>query len=183
MQGRYSRISTAFVLLTGVIVGWSLSLLRPAPLHAGAGDRAGESIVTTGSLIVKYDKATESPSSLDAVYILDYKGGRLLATVPAFRQSTSSTTIIESFVERNLAADFKIDLDAGKPPHFLMTTGSLGPYTGGWAPLYVVETTTNQLAVYRIHYQESTGKSSRSKFEMVQLRSYAKQAGTSPSSP
>jgi hypothetical protein len=181
MQGRYSRISTAVVLLVGLIVGWSLSLLRPAPLHAGAGDRQGETIVTTGPVLVSYDAGSKAPIPLDALYILDYKGGRLLATIPTYRQSTSSTTVIESFVERDLAADFKLDLDTGPPPHFLMTTGSLGPFTAGWAPLYVVETTSNQMGVYRIHLQESSGKSSRPKFELVQLRSYAKKpSGTTP---
>jgi hypothetical protein len=175
MQGRYSRISTAFVLIVGVILGWSLSLFRPAPLYAGGGDRAGETIVTTGSVLVQYDNATQSPVSLDAVYILDYKGGRLIATVPTFRQSASSTTIIDAFAERDLAADFKLDLDAGKDrPHFLMTTGALGRSTAGWAPLYVVETTSNQVGVYKLHLQGSSGKSSRPRFERLQLISYAK---------
>ena len=35
-----------------------------------------------------------------------------------------------------------------------MTTGSLGPYTAGWAPLYVIETTSNQIGVYRLDIQE-----------------------------
>jgi hypothetical protein len=174
MLVRNSRVSTAFVLLVGVIVGWSLSLLRPAPLRAGAGDRSGETILTTGPVLVRFDDATKSPIALDALYILDYKGGRLVASLPTFRQSTVSTTVIESFVERDLAADFKLDLDNGPKPHFLMTTGSLGPFTAGWAPLYVVETTSNQMGVYRIHLQESSGKSSRPKFELIQLRSYAK---------
>ncbi len=175
MLMRNSRVSTAFVLLVGVIVGWSLSLLRPAPLHAGAGDRSGETILTTGPVLVRFDDATKSPIPLDALYILDFKSGRLLASLPTFRQSTTSTTVIESFVERDLAADFKLDLDNGRVhPHFLMTTGSLGPFTAGWAPLYVVETTSNQMGVYRIHLQESSGKSSRPKFELIQLRSYAK---------
>jgi hypothetical protein len=180
---RYSRISTAFVLLVGLIAGWSLSLVRPTPLHAGAGDRYEETILATGPVLVRYDEATKSPISLDALYLLDYRGGRLLASLPTYRQSTSSTTIVESFVERDLVADFKLDLDTGRPPHFMMTTGSLGPYTAGWAPLYVVETTSNQMAVYRIHLQESSGKSSRPKFELVQLKSYAESKIPKPAAP
>ena len=72
--------------------------------------------MTTGPVLVRYDKATKAPIPLDAVYILDYKGGRLLASLPTFRQSTGSTTIIESFVERDLAADFKVDLDTRPAP-------------------------------------------------------------------
>ena len=174
MQGRYSHISTAFVLIAGVIVGWSLSLLRPAPLHAGAGDRSGETIVATGPVLVKYDKAAESPSSLDALYFLDYKGGGCWRRSRPSGNRLRPPRLIESFIERDLVADFKLDLDAGPRPRFLMTTGSLGPYTAGWAPLYVVETTTSQVAVYRMQVQETIGKSSRPKFELVQLRSYAK---------
>ena len=67
--------------------------------------------MATGPVLVRYDEATKAPIPLDALYILDYKSGRLRASLPTFRQSTRSTTIIESFVERDLAADFKIDLD------------------------------------------------------------------------
>ena len=56
-------------------------------LHAGAGDRSGESIVATGPVLVRYDEAAKAPIPLEAVYFLDYKGGRLLATVPTFRQT------------------------------------------------------------------------------------------------
>ena len=131
---------------------------------------------------VEYDKATESPIPLDALYILDYKGGRLLATVPTFRQSTGSTTIIESFVERDLAADFKLDLDAGPHPALSHDNRIAWPIHGGWAPLYVIETTSNQIGVYRLHLQETTGKSADPKFELVQIRSYAKAAITAASS-
>jgi hypothetical protein len=182
MITRYSRISTAAVLLTGLIGGWCLSLVRPVRLHAG-GDRQGESILATGPVLVRYDEATKSPIALDALYILDYKAGRLLASLPTYRQSTSSTTIVESFVERDLVADFKLDLDTGARPRFMMTTGSLGPYTAGWAPLYVAETTTNQMAIYRIHLQETSGKSSRPKFELVQLKSYADTQITKSAAP
>jgi hypothetical protein len=143
----------------------------------------GETILTTGPVLVRYDEATKSPIALDAVYILDYKGGRLLASLPTYRQSTSSTTIIESFVERDLVADFKLDLDTGRPPHFIMTTGSLGPYTAGWAPLYVVETTSSQMGIYRIHLQETSGKSSRPKFELIQLKSYSETKIPKPAGP
>ena len=137
-----SRIPTALALLMGVALGWALSSLRPAPLRAGAGDRSGESIVATGPVIVRYDEGAKAPIPLEAVYFLDYKGGRLLATVPTYQQSAASTQIIDTFAERDLVADFKLDLDIGPRPRFLMTTGSLGPYSAGWAPLYVFETTT-----------------------------------------
>jgi len=176
-----SRIPTALALLIGVALGWALSSLRPAPLRAGAGDRSGESIVATGAVLVRYDEGAKAPIPLDAVYLLDYKAGRLLATIPTYQQSASSTHIIDTFVERDLVADFKLDLNTGPRPRFLMTTGSLGPYTSGWAPLYVFETTTNQVGVFRIQLQQSTAKSSRPRFELVELRSYAKAGASAPS--
>jgi len=46
-----------------------------------------------------------APSPLDALYFLDYKGGRLLATVPTYQQTDSSTHLIEPFSERDLVSD------------------------------------------------------------------------------
>jgi hypothetical protein len=176
MVAASSRFTTVVVLFLGVALGWGLSGLRPTPLFAGAGDRSGESIATTGPVLVRYDESTKASIPLDAVYFLDYKSGRLLATIPTFQQRASSMHIINAFVERDLVADFKLDADSGPRPRFLMTTGSLGPYTSGWAPLYVFETTTSQMGVYRIQLQQSTAKSSRPQFELVELRSYAKNA-------
>jgi hypothetical protein len=167
----YSRISPARISLLALLAGSSF-FVPPAPVFADGVDRAGETIVATGPILVRFDEATKAPIPLEALYILDYKNGRLRASLPTYRQSTQGTTIIESFVERDLAADFKIDLDRGAPPHFLMTTGSLGPYTAGWAPLYVVETTSRQIGVFRLHIQQTTGKSARPKFELLQLQSY-----------
>ena len=93
---------------------------------------------------------------------------------PLTSKPTTSTRLIEPFSERDLVADFKLDLDTGPRPRFLMTTGSLGPYNAGWAPLYVFETNTSQVAVYRMQVQLTIGKTSRPRFELVELRSYAK---------
>jgi hypothetical protein len=142
-----SRIPTALVLLTGVCLGWLLASFRPVPARAGAGDRSGESIVATGPVLVRFDEGAKTAIPLDALYFLDYKGGRLMATVPAFRQAGAQPHLIDTFAERDLAADFQLKLDSGPRPHFLMTTGSLGTYSAGWAPLYVFETTTNQLGI------------------------------------
>ena len=173
-----SRIPTALGLCLGILMGWVLATFQPARLNASAGDRSGESIAATGPVLVRYDEAAKGPVALDAVYFLDYKGGRLLATVPSYRQTTTSTHLIEPFSERDLIADFKLDLDGGPRPRFLMTTGSIGPDNAGWAPLYVFETTTSQLAVYRMLMQTTIGTSLRPRFELLELRSYAK--GTEP---
>ena len=87
--------------------------------------------MATGPVLVRYDNATKAPIPLDALYLLDNRTGRLQASLPIFRQSGQSTTIIESFVARDLAVDFKVDFNRGESPRFLMTTGSLGPHTAG----------------------------------------------------
>jgi hypothetical protein len=172
MSVRHTRIPAAAVLVVGLFAGWFLSLLRPAQLRAGGSDRLDETIVTTGAVLVQFDQATKATIPLDALYILNCKTCRLVATLPTYRQTTSSTTIIESFVERDLAADFKLNPNAGPRPQFLMTTGSLGQFMGGWSPLYVIETTSHQIAVYRLNMQGRPGKSSRAKFELLQVRPY-----------
>ena len=169
-----SRIPTVVALIIGIFMGWGLASFRPVPLQASAGDRSGESIVATGPVLVRFDEAAKGPVALDAIYFLDYKGGRLLATVPSYRQTITSTRLIEPFSERDLVADFKLDLDGGPRPRFLMTTGSIGPDNAGWAPLYVFETTTSQMAVYRMLMQTTIGTASRPRFELLELRSYAK---------
>jgi hypothetical protein len=142
-------------------------------MRAGGGDRSGESIATTGPILIRYDEGNKVQIPLEALYILDYKAGRLLGTVPSLRQTAKTSRYLGAFAERDLVADFKIDLDNGPKPHFLMTTGSLGTYSAGWAPLYVIENTTGQIAIYRIH-QQTVGTTATTSLELVELRSLTK---------
>ena len=136
--------------------------------------------MATGPVLVRFDEAAKGPVALDAVYFLDYKGGGCWRPCPATGKRPRRRDLIEPFSERDLVADFKLDLDTGPRPRFLMTTGSIGPDNAGWAPLYVFETTTSQLAVYRMLMQTTIGTASRPRFELLELRSYAK-AGRSQS--
>src|SRR5262249_39520517 len=146
------RISTPLLLAVGVLLGWLLAILpRPARTARGeAGDRWGGTVVTAGPVVIRYDEKLQAALEQGAIQYLDYRGGRLLGTIPSFQQSGTSARIIDSFAERDLVADFKLDADAGPRPHFLMTTCELGAYSLGWSPLFVFETTTNQVATYRI---------------------------------
>jgi hypothetical protein len=180
MISPHFRVPTALALLMGVFLGWGLSSFRPVPLRASAGDRSGEAIVATGPVQMQYDEAAKASIPVEALYFLDYKGGRLLGTVPSFRQTAVSTQLIDTFAERDLVADFKLDLDIGPRPHFLMTTGTLGAYSAGWAPLYVFETTSSQLAIYRMQMPQSLGTVARAKFDLFELRSYAKAGPANP---
>ncbi len=176
MLAARSGIPSVLVLIIGIFMGWGLASFRPAPVLASAGDRSGEAIVTTGPVLIRWDESAKSALPIDALYVLDYKGGRLLATVPTYQQTPKETRVIEPFSERDLVADFKLDLSRGPRPHFLMTTGSLGADNAGWSPLYVFETTTSQLGVYRMQIQHTIGKQ-RPRFELIEMRSYAKGAG------
>ncbi len=164
--------AAAMTLAVGLILGMVLSGSRTPSLIAGGGDRSGESIVATGPITISYDNGMKVQIPHEAIYLLDYKAGKLLATIPSYEKSKGDARLINTFVERDLVADFKLDLEAGPKPRFLMTTGGLGIYSAGWAPLYVFEMSTNQLGIYRIQ-PYTVGTVSRPKFELFELRSYA----------
>lgn len=160
-------LALAVGLIAGVVVGGG----RAPQLIAAGGDRSGDSIVATGPVTIGYDEGLKVQIPHEAVYLLDYRGGKLLASIPTFRKGIGSTQFVDSFVERDLAADFKLDLETGPRPRFLMTTGGLGAYSAGWAPLYVFETVSHQLAIYRLQTY-IVGTNSTPRFELVQLQSY-----------
>jgi hypothetical protein len=168
--------TSTIILAVGVVAGVLLGGDRTPTLIAGGGDRSGDSIVTTGPVTIGYDEGMKVQIPQEAVYLLDYRGGRLVATIPSFRQGSGAPSLINTFAERDLVADFKLDLETGPKPHFLMTTGGLGAYSKGNAPLYVIETATDQLAVYQLQ-SYSIGRDSRPKFELIEVRSYARSEG------
>ena len=174
MSVERSRFSTAAVLAAGVVLGWGLaSLPRPMPtIRANGGDRWGDFIVATGPVMIRYDDRLKTALKQDALYYLDYHGARLIGTIPSYQQSTSGARLLDTFAERDLVADFKLDAEAGPKPHFLMTTCELGAYSLGWAPLMVFETTSKQVATYRLQ-QQSVGTSTKPVFELVEVTSIA----------
>jgi hypothetical protein len=161
---------TAVTLVVGLALGWGLANQRPHVARAGGSDRYGDDSLTAGPVAIQYNERYKTQATQDALYYLDWRGGRLMATVPLERQSVKGSKLIEGFVERDLRADFKIDTERGVNPHFLMTTGSLGAYGEGWSPLYVFETTTKQVAVYKLQLQAIGVKS---KFELLEIKSFA----------
>ena len=116
----------------GCLLGWMLAASRPAALRASAGDRSGESIVATGPVLVRYDESDQGADPARCRVFPRLQGG------PAARDGARLTSrragrldLLDAFAERDLVADFKLDLDAGPRPRFLMTTGSLGPLQRG----------------------------------------------------
>lgn len=178
---RFRPSPTATALALGLALGWALASHRLPVAKGGGGDRYGDYSLTTGTIAVQYDQQTKTQASQDAVYFLDYKGARLLATVPVQRQMAGSSKVIDGFIERDLLADFRVDVERGANPHFLMTPGSLGAFGDGCAPLFVFETTTKQVAVYKLKVQ-SIGAKASSRFELLEIRAYTG-APTAESAP
>ncbi len=166
------RIPAVVMLLIGLGLGWGMANHQPPVVKAVGADRYGDYSLTSGAIAIQYNDQTKIQAPLEALYFLDYKGARLMATVPVQRSSMSGSQMIEQFVERDLIADFKIDVDRGVNPHFLMTNGSLGAFGEGWAPLFVFETTTKQVAIYRLA-SLAIGVKSSSKLELMELKTYA----------
>ena len=112
------RIPNVALLVVGMLMGWGLANIRPAQIRAGGGDRSGESIVVTGPVLIRYDEGSKVQIPLEAIYLLDYKAGRLLGTVPSLHGTVGSSRYLGAFAERDLVADFKLDLENGPTTAF-----------------------------------------------------------------
>jgi len=158
--------SHAIVLILGLALGAILAG-RPSPrLAAQSSDRAGESAVATGPVAILYQPKLKAQVAQDALYYLDYRAGKLLAAIPESRTVGGAARFLGEFAERDLVADFRPP--PGVEPHFVMSVGNLGT-ADGWAPLYVFETATAQVAVYRAQPRTLNGVSNP-KFELLELR-------------
>jgi hypothetical protein len=168
---RNRAVPSWLVLTIGVTVGWTLAAFRPAPVQADRGGPGGEDLIASGPVAIEHNAGLKIQVPHDAVYYLDYKGGRLLAVVPSLRQTVGGTQMLGSFAERDLVKDFKLT-PGSSTPHFLMTTGTLGALNGAWGALYVFETSTKQVATYRV-FQQTVGGSPQPRFDLLEVRSMA----------
>lgn len=175
-RNRIRPVSHTLTLAAGLAAGWVLAGGRSAPIQAHGGDRFDESILATGPTFIKYNEGSKIQVAQDAIYYLDYRAGKLIGSVPAMTQLVGGQKVLGSFIERDLVADFNLDLDRGARPHFLMTTGSMATGSGntygdGWAPLYVFESTTRQVAAYKI-IQQQIGTSQQAKLDLLEIKSF-----------
>jgi hypothetical protein len=120
-------------VLGGVAVGLAVGLcFNPTREVRAANDRYDDYIMCTGAAAANPNVPT------DAVWLLDYRAGKLLGTI-----IDRTTGKIGGWAEVDLVTEF------GLPPrqnvHFLMTTGMVGK---GQAALYVAETTSGKFGVY-----------------------------------
>ncbi len=197
-QNSQGGIPTVITLVAGLMLGWGLTTPRVNPLHAGGVDRgdesarrheeilaaigqltdevgtSGQNIVTSGPAYINYNKGSQIQVAQDAVYVLDYRAGKLMAMMPTLKQTGAGTKIIDTFGETDLVSDFKIDIESGRKPHFLMTTGSISTnssqaFGDGWAPLFVIETTTRQMAAYKVE-QKMIGVNNNLRLSLLEVK-------------
>jgi hypothetical protein len=175
---RSRALPHGLTLAIGLLVGWTLAATRPAHGRADLGVAAGEDLITAGPISIEYNEALKSPVPRDAIYYLDYRGGRLLATIPSPLQSGNVKRVIDSFAERDLVADFKLAAGSSSP-HFMMTTGTMGALNGAWAPLFVFETNSKQVATYKL-VPQTIGNTSKPLFELLEIRAMPHPLATLP---
>ena len=168
MIPRRPPTSVGLALALGLTLGWATARPGPARLEADRSEPDGRDQLASGPVAIEHNPGLKIQVEHDAIYYLDYKGGRLLATVPSSQQSAGGVRMIDGFAQRDLVSDFR--LAPGSPePHFLMTTGTLGALNDAWAPLYVFETRTKQVATYRLTPQ-SVGTTNRPRFDLLEIR-------------
>lgn len=152
MYHRRPYLGSGILLVVGMALGVILAGGgTPKRLIAGAGEHPDASSVTTGAIGIEVDQTNNTTYTKDAIYVLNYSKGRLLAAIPHQVQTANSRQVLSDFAERDLVQDFGL-----KPRgsyHFEMTTASMGGANGGLAPLLVFETTTGQLAIYQVKQQ------------------------------
>ncbi len=150
-------------LLIGLAVGSRLGGVEASdPLLASGIDRAGESIMTIGTIATQRNSLTGQVSERRALYLLDYATGTLRAMPIDLRTVGARRSLLAETAQRDLVTDF--DLEPGSSPQFLMTTA---PLNEGWAALVVVETKSRQIATYRLHPTRSGGHGGTNRFELL----------------
>jgi len=130
--------------LVGVAGGLVAALLlngSPKAAVASSGDRYQDYIMCTGAVSVNPKVPT------DGVWMLDYRGGKLLGTV-----IDRTTGKITGWAEVDLVTEFGIV--PKQDVHFMMTTGSIAQ---GQAALYVCETATGKFGVYTMGAGDTGG--------------------------
>ena len=167
-----ARFAFALPLALGLGIGWGLTTFRPTPLRAESGDRNGELAVMSCPVAIQFTM-DKKQIPLEGVFFLDYPNAKLLATVPFMKKTGGETQMIGGWSERDLFADFNLKPGASRAPHFLMTTASLGAYTGnGWSALFVFESSTKQVAIYQAEPM-TEGNVTKLKVQLVSVTSYA----------
>jgi len=140
-------------LACGVVAAMLLST-SPKPAVASSSDRFQDYIMCTGAVSVNPKAPT------DGVWLLDYRGGKLLGTVI---DRTSGK--ISGWAEVDLVAEFGIA--PKQDVHFMMSTGTIAQ---GQAALYVCEVSTGKFGVYTMGAAETGGGIQIRRHDMTTFR-------------
>jgi len=121
-------------LAVGLVVGAGAAaiVLGGARQAEATNDRSEDYILCTGAV------SLSSRVPTDGIWLLDYKAGKLLATI-----IDRNFAKVIGWAEMDLVSEFGIQ--PKQDVHFLMTTGSV---TNGQTALYLAETTTGKFGVY-----------------------------------
>ncbi len=135
--------NAALWILLGLFLGFMAAwLLQGKPAQATATDRSEDFAIATGLL----------QEDLEAVYLLDFRTGLLMATV-----MNTQTGQFQPFSFRRLATDFNINPRA--KPRFVMVTGRMTAATAQ-VPinhlLYVAEVNSGIMCAYFMPYLGAT---------------------------
>ena len=142
MVGKLKESAVLWIVL-GVLLGFTATwLFHDQPAQATATDRNEEFAIATGLL----------QRDLEAVYLLDFRTGMLMATV-----MNTQTGQFQPFSSRRLANDFRID--PRSKPRFIMVTGRMQAATSR-VPinhlLYVAEVNSGVMCAYFMPYLGAT---------------------------
>jgi hypothetical protein len=146
--------------MAGVACGLVAAVLfsgKPKTAEASSNDRYQDYIMCTGAVSVNPKAPT------DGVWMLDYRGGKLLGTV-----IDKTTGKIGGWAEVDLVSEFSIA--PKQDVHFMMTTGSIAQ---GQAALYVCEVSTGKFGVYTMGAGDTGGIQIR-RHDMTAFRAAAK---------
>src|SRR5262245_3934266 len=122
-------------MIVGIVLGGGAVALwtsRPAQAQAGSNDRHEDYILCTGSV------GLGGKVSVDGVWLLDYRAGKLMGTIIDRNQGK-----ISGWAEVDLVQEFGLQPRANV--HFLMTTGEISPQSSA---LYVAETASGKFGIY-----------------------------------
>jgi hypothetical protein len=140
-------------LACGVVATLILSA-PPKPALASSSDRFQDYIMCTGAVSVNAKVPT------DGVWLLDYRGGKLLGTV-----IDRTTGKISGWAEVDLVSEFGIA--PKQDVHFMMSTGTIAQ---GQAALYVCEVSTGKFGVYTMGAAETGGGIQIRRHDMTTFR-------------
>jgi len=125
-----------FWLIVGIVLGGAAVgawVSRPQAVRAESSDRFEDYVLCTGPIA-----GGPRGTTLDGVWLLDYRAGKLLGTVLDKGQGK-----VIGWAEVDLVNEFGLQPRA--PVHFMMTTGQVSPTQSA---LYVAETTSGKFGVY-----------------------------------